>query len=277
MDFLAKNFIQKPLKMYYLIQKNNFRDPRYDEIFKVMKVLDLEYEVVLFQPNSQDLLFKTQRKDVFVYGSVKLAKVAKQYDWEPGSFYGGNHNAEHYIKGFGKYCINYGSRSSSFQTPLNWTEQEQWFIKPSIAAKAFTGKVFHQVEWEDFVYNTLHSPSNPYLHAQTQIQVSKPFRIIKEARTWIVNDQVVTSSYYKFHGNIDFEENVSEEGLAFAQKMASFFRVADAYVLDIALTNEGWKIVEVNCINSAGFYKGDVFAIIQALEVFYSSNSKTKS
>jgi len=48
------------------------------------------------------------------------------------------------------------------------------------------------------------------------------------------------------------------------------YNVANAYVMDIALTFDGWKIMEVNCINSAGFYKGNVKEIIAALENFYT-------
>ncbi|MFK7972837.1 MAG: ATP-grasp domain-containing protein, partial [Bacteroidia bacterium] len=69
---------------------------------------------------------------------------------------------------------------------------------------------------------------------------------------------MVTSSYYRFHGDVEFEEHAAAEGLAFAQHMAGLYNVADAYVMDIAMTMDGWKIMEVNCINSAGFYKGDV-------------------
>ena len=61
--------------MYYLIQKNIFQDPRYDEIFHVMKALNLPFQEVRFQPNSTELNIETTRKDIFVYGSVKLAKT----------------------------------------------------------------------------------------------------------------------------------------------------------------------------------------------------------
>ena len=87
----------------------------------------------------------------------------------------------------------------------------------------------------------------------------------------VVDDKIVTSSYYLFHDGVEFEENISNEALVFGQKMVNLFRVADAYVLDIALTYDGWKIVEVNCINSAGFYKANVENIILALEAFYGN------
>lgn len=255
--------------MHYLIQENVFSDPRYDQIFQVMRELGLSYESISFLPNSAVFDYSSKRKDVFVYGSVKLAKVAKAYDWHPGSFYGGNHEAIKYINGFGKHCINYGSYSTLFSSELDWTNSPELFIKPSKDAKVFTGKIYSQKEWEDFVYYSLQEKDDQRLNKMTTIQVSLPHSIIKEARVWIVNNQITTSSYYRFHGDIPYEEFVEEQGLKFAQQMTSLFHVADAYVMDICLTKTAWKIMEVNCINSAGFYKANVKDIILALEQFY--------
>ncbi len=257
--------------MYYAIQKNVFKDPRYGEIFRVLDELDLPYETVTFKSGSTTLSYQTKRKDVFVYGSVKLAKVAASLDWHPGSFYGGNHQFAHYTQGYGQHVINHDSIITNFTGQINWATNPRLFIKPSQAAKVFTGRVFSQPEWEDFVYDTLNDRQNSRLTEATLIQVSAPFRLIKEARTWVVGQRVVASSYYRFHDGADFEEAVAEEGTDFAQEMAALYNVAEAYVMDIALTYDGWKIVEVNCINSAGFYRADVKAIVQALEAQYQN------
>ena len=255
--------------MHYLIQENVFKDPRYDQIFVVLETLNLPYETVRFHPNSVVFDYHTTRQDIFVYGSVKLAKVAAGFDWAPGSLYGGNHAFERYAAGYGNNVINHDSYLGKFTDELDWRGGSRLFIKPSKEAKVFTGRVYHEVEWRDFVHNTLNDPSNHRVTADTAIQASTPYALIKEARTWIVDGRVVTSSYYKFHGDLPFEPTLAEDGLAFATRMAQLYAVADAYVMDIALTLDGWKIVEINCINSAGFYRGDVHEIVLALEAFY--------
>ena len=98
---------------------------------------------------------QTDRKDIFVYGSVKLAKITADYNWLPGSFYGNNHEFEKYSKGYGINTINYGSYISLFSDRIDWSNKKELFIKPSIDAKVFTGKVFNEPEWNDFVYNSL--------------------------------------------------------------------------------------------------------------------------
>lgn len=255
--------------MYYLIQKNVFKDPRYNEIFKVLSDLHLEYEEVSFKPNSNIFNYKTERKDIFVYGSVKLAKVTADYNWTPGSFYGNNHKFEQYSKGYGLNVINYKSQIVNLIDDLDWSANAQLFIKPSEDAKIFTGKVFNESEWNDFVFYRMNDPYEQRIHNQTKIQVSLPHQLVKEARVWIIGTKVITSSYYKFHDDTPFEENVATDGLQFAQQMAALYNVADAYVMDIGYTSKGWKIIEINCINSAGFYKGNIKEIIIALEAFY--------
>lgn len=255
--------------MYYIIQKNVFKDPRYDEIFFALDALKLPYEKIAFKPNSMVFDYETNRKDIFVYGSVKLAKVTSEFDWNPGSFYGGNHQFESYSKGYGRNTINHDSYITNFTDQIDWSKNKSFFIKPSKDAKVFTGKVFDESEWGGFVHDHLNDQNNAYITASTLVQVSKPFELIKEARVWIVGQKVVTSSYYRFHDGAEFEKNVSNDGLEFAQEMAGLYNVADAYVMDIALTFDGWKIMEVNCINSAGFYNGDVKEIVRALEVLY--------
>jgi len=47
--------------------------------------------------------------------------------------------------------------------------------------------------------------------------------------------------------------------------MVDMWQPADAFVLDIALTHNGYKVLEVNCLNSAGFYAADVSKLVQAI------------
>ncbi len=214
----------------------------------------------------ENFAFKTDLENVFVYGSVKLAKLAQQYKFKPGSFYGGNHSFEIYSKYYGENLLNFDSEISEFGKKLKWEIGEEKFIRPSQDAKVFTGKKFTEIKWNDFVEQTLNNKEKIPLNKDTKIQITQPKRIYKEARIWIVDGKVVTSSYYLFHGNIEFEENVGINGINFAEKMAKIYEVADAFVMDICLTNEGWKIVEINCVNSAGFYKADIEKLITALE-----------
>jgi hypothetical protein len=208
-----------------------------------------------------------------VYGSVKLARLAKaNTDWYPGSFYGGNHLFEVYAPYYKEHLLNYETVVFKFGEAIAWKPNEQKFIKPYAVAKLFTGKVFTETKWNDFVAESLISPKTPLLTGDALMQASPPQQLIKEARLWIVGGQVVASVYYRFHGDITFEREVASEGLAFARDMIGIFNVAEAFVMDICLTFDGWKIVEINCINSAGFYPNlNVKGLVKAINHYFAS------
>lgn len=258
--------------MYFLIQSNIYSDPDHDRIFQVLQDLNLPYETIHLDSSVQAITIGADRQDVFVYGSVKLARLAKaRSDWFPGSFYGGNHLFEVYAQAYQEHLLNYGVEVFKFGETIHWEVQEQKFIKPYKDAKIFTGKVFTALKWQDFVVQSLTNPKTPILHQDSLVQASTPQKIFKEARLWIVGKQIVDAVYYKFHGDVVFEQTVAPEGLEFAKKMLDIFEVAEAFVLDICLTTEGWKIVEINCINSAGFYpNSNVASVLRALEIYFS-------
>lgn len=270
--------------MFYLIQENIFRQENEQKILETLEKLGLEYETVDCLPFVDDLKYQTERKDVFCFGSVKMAHIATKENFVPGSYFGGNHDFEIYSKHYGKHLLNHDSVVQHYTDPINFVEytgsaHQPWkeickFIRPTKDSKLFTGRVFSQMKWEDLVKDQL----TPYLNQEFvnpnnfngMVQVSTPKVIWKEARVWIVDGKVVTSSYYRFDNSIAYEEYVAPEGLEFAQEMANLYQVADAFVMDICFTPDGWKIVEINCINCSGFYKGDLQKIVIALENKYS-------
>lgn len=257
--------------MYFLIQSNVYLDPDHYKIFEALEELNIDYDVINIPPTADKIDFTTDRKDIFVYGSVTIARLAKQNaDWFPGSFYGGNHLYEVYSQHYGENLLNHKVSIHRISEDLFWKKGEEKFIKPYNEAKIFTGKVFTETEWKDFVFEGLENQTNR-ITADSLIQSSEAKRTIKEARLWIVGGQIVDGGYYRFNDSAPFEENVSQNGLDFAKEMILLFNLEEAFVMDICLTDEGWKIVEINCINSSGFYPNtNVKSVIKALNFYFS-------
>lgn len=260
--------------MYVLIQSNlNNNNADFDKIYAILDELNIPFEKIALTDDHARVSTTANRNDIFVYGSVKLAMLGKENaHWYPGSFYGGNHLFEAYAPYYKEHLLNYHTEIKAFGEPLNWEEKEQKFIKPYRFAKLFTGKVFSRIKWEDFVENSLKVHS--LLNAQSLILVSTPRTIIKEARLWIIGGKIVDAVYYKIQKDIPFEATVAPEGVEFAEQMISVFNVAPAFVMDICLTDIGWKIVEINCINSAGFYPNtDIKKVFLSLRDYFSPTS----
>lgn len=258
--------------MYVLIQYNIHKDPDFDRIYPILDELKIPFEKINLTSSITKLEILENRNDVFVYGSVKLAMLGKQNsDWNPGSFYGGNHLFEINSKFYKENLLNYQTEVKELSEKLVWKDKEEKFIKPYKLAKLFTGNIFTKNKWENFVENSLKDPHTPLMNSKSLIQISEPRDIIKEARLWIVGENIIEAVYYKILKDIPFEEKVEEQGIEFAEQMISTFNVAEAFVMDICLTDIGWKIVEINCINSAGFFpNADVKKIFGALNNYFS-------
>lgn len=259
--------------MYILIQSNIHKDPDFDRIYPILEELGIPYEKINLNSAITKLEISEKRNDVFVYGSVKLAMLAKKNsEWKFGSFYGGNHLSEVNSKFYKDNLLNYQTEIRELSAPLDWQEKEEKFIKPYQYAKLFTGNIFTKNKWENFVENTLQNPNSPLIDEHSLIQVSAPRGIIKEARLWIVGKKVVEAVYYKILKDIPFEEHVEVAALEFAEAMIEIFNVADAFVMDVCLTDIGWKIVEINCINSAGFFPNtNIKRIFNSLNNYFSA------
>ena len=258
--------------MYFLVQSNIYSNADYKRVIEELKAQNIEFETIHLDASISKIEIKPNRKDVFVYGSVKLARLAKaNKDWYPGSFYGGNHLYEIYAPYYKDNLLNYNVQVCSLTDDMLWQLGEEKFIKPYRDAKIFTGKVFTELKWKDFIKNTLAHPQTPLLNKDALVQCSPSLNMIKEARCWIVGDKIVDAVYYKIHEDIPFEKYVEPKGIAFAKEMINIYSVAPAFVMDICLTTQGWKIVEINCINSAGLYpNSNVANLIKALNGYFS-------
>jgi hypothetical protein len=54
--------------------------------------------------------------------------------------------------------------------------------------------------------------------------------------------------------------------------MVDKFKLADAFVIDVCLTSNGWRIVECGCINSCGFYDSDLSLLIDSVERVFNTD-----
>lgn len=119
------------------------------------------------------------------------------------------------------------------------------------------------------VEHNLHNSKSEQFNENTEIQVGTPKEIYKEIRFWVVGGKVITGSTYKIGTEVIYTDVFEDEAKEFAQQMVDIYQLADAFVIDVCLTDKGWKIVECNCINCAGFYKANMQKVIMELEYFY--------
>jgi len=271
--------------MHYIIQENVFREQHYNLLEESLKRLGLTYTTVRCFPyvdkivaledipntvgayNVDDLPdYDPGRKDVFCFGALKLARVAGQLDWNPGSMMNDNHDYLVYRDYYKDNLLNYDSKNHKLTDDLKWKNDEVKFIRPTKDTKSFTGKVFTQIEWEDTLEHYLHNFRSEHFNEDTDIQVSSPKNIQKEIRFWVVGGKIITGSQYRIGNQTLYNDVYEPEAQEFAQSMVDIFQLAEAFVIDVCLADGEWKIVECGCINCAGFYKADLQKAVISIE-----------
>lgn len=138
-----------------------------------------------------------------------------------------------------------------------------WFIRPVADSKEQAGNVKAAAEIRETARKVMaldpDEIPNGSLRPDTLMMLTRPARILKEWRIWIVNGNVVTYSLYKEGARVTYRHEIDEDALEFAQTLAGLNKgYSPVYVMDICRTEEGLRLVETNCINAAGFYAADL-------------------
>lgn len=269
--------------MHYIIQENVFRESHYNILLEVIEKSGLKYDVVRIFPfvdkivnlkdipewgyNVDDLPeYKFPKEICFVFGAVKLARICSEKNIFVGSLLNDNHDYEVYSKYYKDNLLNYQCAVLDINEFTSFPSGE-YFIRPTKDSKLFTGAVFTPEKWLNTVEYIKHNKM--LLYDVNNIQVTTVKKIYKEIRCWVVNKEVVTASQYQLNGKYVLDSFVDPDGIEFAQKMVDIFQLNDCFVIDICLSEYGWKIVECGCINACGFYLADLNKLINKLEEYY--------
>ena len=249
--------------MYHIVQENCFKEPHYNKLIESLIRLDLPYEIIKLKPFIEDIEYTTDRKDVMVWGAIKLARLAKEKDWNPGSFMSDKHDYDYYSKYFKDSLFNNDSKIIKY-SDKDVELPELFFARPTKDSKAFTGKVMDKYEFE-FMRSTL--KKNNWVKEDFNIQIAPVKKVFSESRFWVVDGKVITGSYYRRGGKYYLEEISDYHHLfKYAQHKVDEHQIAEAFVIDICESEGRLSIMEFGCINCAGFYLGDMQKVVMALE-----------
>jgi len=257
--------------MIHLIEKGFHA--KYQSIIDAFEGLEYPYQSVHIVPFTQDIIHESfDTKDVFCWGTVKMAHIAKKYGWSPGSMHNDNHDYRIYAPHYGTHMLNHDSQiikfSDTFKEP-----GYLFFARPCEDNKAFTGQVFTKESWDEYVEWALNNVHTGALNADTPVQICSRKDIFREVRFFVVDGKIISASQYMINMRVITERtniHAELELFTFAQEMIDTYQPADAFVIDIAITNEGFKVVEINCINCSGHYDCDTVAIVYAVHEYFS-------
>jgi hypothetical protein len=264
--------------MHWILQNNIYSEEGFETLTTALERCGLTYSVHKVVPFIGELDPDPVIPDgtkAIVMGSYSMARQAVKRGWNPGAFLE-NLDFEVQRKHWGDRMFNFDAKIYPFaQVPF---QELPFFIRPATDSKAFTGYVSDWADytkWRDGIIRlpeTADPVNDPLginlLTVETPVMVCTKKEILNETRTWIVDGKVVTYSGYKV-GTIKRytpPEAVDDYIIDFAMNCANVWCPNQAFVLDVFLTENGPTIGEVNNLNSAGFYKGDMNKLVMALE-----------
>lgn len=137
------------------------------------------------------------------------------------------------------------------------------FLRPESGRKPFAGLV---VQPEDVAHeiNSINQLSR--MAPEDLVWVARAKEIQGEFRFVIANGRVVAGSEYRWDSVLDIRSDYPEECRAVAQRVAEHeWQVDRVYTCDVALTEFGPKVVELNGFSSAGLYACDLDAVVAAV------------
>ncbi|MBC3919137.1 ATP-grasp domain-containing protein [Undibacterium sp. CY18W] len=254
--------------MHWVIQNNIFSETGWDHLLQTIDRFGLAHSVHKVVPFVGELEppAALDHRNVICIGSYSMRHIAKRSSWEPGVFDLFEQDFEQQLKHWGEHMLNASSVISSFQDAV-FTE-ELMFVRPTNDSKYFAGRVFSRDEFETWqrLVCDLKLEDGSSLTPQTMIQVVKPIVIYCEARFWVIKGSIITKSIYKRGDRVVYSSDVDDRLTSYVEERIKEWQPHDAFVIDVCDTENGLKIVEINTLNSSGFYAGDVQKLVLALE-----------
>lgn len=138
------------------------------------------------------------------------------------------------------------------------------FIRPVEPYKLFAGQMFDEESFKTelrFLEQNRNTKPNEVI-----CLVSTENTPIEEWRCIFVNQRYVAGSQYMHYGRPTIKRHVPEEVIVFSERIAAhpmFVNKFD-FVIDVARSGAGFKVVEVNAFETASFYAADLDAIYSA-------------
>jgi hypothetical protein len=254
--------------MFWILQDNLYDEGAFKNLLEQLDRQDTKYQVVKVIPFVGEMIPEVEPQDnhVFVLGATSMSKIAKRKGWVPG-YFDENLNYQTLLENYGSYMLNATCVVGTFaKLEKKWDE---FHLRPVLDTKSFAGTVMDWEEFEEWRAKVLaigeEENSLTTLTGKDQVVMSPLTEIHAEYRFYVVDGKVVTGSLYKQGRRVIYKSDVDESVYKFAQEMVTLWSPNRAFALDIADTPNGFKVIEINSINSAGFYACDMGKFVAAI------------
>lgn len=222
-------------------------------------VLDKELLIEIDGGNSLDIVNNfIKSNDVLVYGSKTLIELSNKMNIYPGSLSNDKFNLDIVANYLKEDFLNSDYKLQKLEDVI-LKDDEEIFIRPLENNKLLDGKVYNK--------NDLTKLKKVVSLKDVKFFTSSIKELKEEYRFFIVNDKIITYSSYKdIDNNINLYLPISDELLDYVNFIINKFCISNGYVLDIANTSSGYKVIEYNNLNASGLYNCNEYNIVDSLK-----------
>lgn len=254
--------------MKWLIQSNLYNPEGLARFERYLQLAEVDYSLHTVIPFSTIITPEPEVIDnkALVFGALSMQNVALERGYIPGAFV--NHNFDYKIQVDNwRYLMLNSDAKFGKLGDTEFTEDS--YIRPIHDTKSLIGKIYTVEEFNELKAN-LYKIKDDYstLDLNTGIIVSAPKEILSEYRFFIVGEKISTYSTYRIGNMYHDQFRVPDSAIDFVNHCLQIWKPHDCFCLDIADTNEGYRIIEVNGLTGAGFYNIDLFKLIIDLKEY---------
>ena len=252
--------------MIWALQSNLVRESQVRPFAEALRSQGVPFVDVAIVPFSDGFVNEPELPDtnVIPYGSTTLMRIALQRGWT-GLFY----NDQFQVPVWSIHRSDMLNEDAGFCTAKEAKHRFQcaspghWFVRPTEDFKAFSGTVGTAQELAKLMEGGEGSTFN--FTPDTMVAISEAKDIQCEWRYFIVDGEVITGSLYRGAGESYIKREDDDNELRVAQVMADIWLPHPTCVMDVALTEEGRRVIEFNCLNASGIYDHDVPALVASI------------
>lgn len=189
---------------------------------------------------------------VLPYGSVQFIRQCKGSSLAPFILHDeGRFAAGAWMPILGRFALNAAGRLASVADLLENFGPEQQHLRPDSVDKAFVGGVHTRDSFAAVV-------ADRELGRDLLCWASPLQEIEAEWRCWVIGGKVVEVSQYRRAGEMAVERDASGDVVEQASALAARYLPAECVVMDMALSSDGYSVIEYNPIHCSGWYAADV-------------------
>lgn len=201
----------------------------------------------------------SEYENVLIFGSAQFMRACKESCLANSV----HHNEEKFAisKWSGilkERCLNGNGVAmplGKIRTLLDSGKMEAYHIRPDMIDKAFNGGVFDLSAWDVMM-------RRKEMASDLVCWVSPITEIEEECRCWIIDGVVVEMSRYRKNGEMNVERCIDDAIISVAKQLTTCYTPNSFCVMDIAKTNNSWKVIEFNPLHCSGWYAADVENIL---------------